>query len=507
MFIADLNPAQKAAVLNGARNLLIIAGPGTGKTHTLIRRIRQFSGQLTAGEKILAITFTNKAAAEMKERLLNLKVPESCFFAGTFHSFCLNILREYFAANLPADFCVPSAEEIEKFVGELWPKLKAKDRRNLLDEISYRKARDFSLSLVAEAGEYQNALREKSWLDFDDLLSETVKHLSADKNILARIRALYSHIFVDEYQDINPIQHKLLKLLAGENNRLTAIGDPNQSIYGFRGSDVKYFSSFAEDFPGAEVLSLTENYRSALNLLSASSQILGECSPFHVPELTAKIYREGRLIVQRSATDKAEAEYVVHQIEKMMGGTTMFSRDSGRVDNKDAGGRTFGDIAVLFRINSQRAILEQALDRSGIPYQVNRELKYDNPEEILLNAFKVKNENQKSDKVSLMTLHAAKGLEFPVVFIIGCEEHLLPLKFEGLTADIGEERRLFYVGFTRAKEVLYLTWAQRRRLFGLKVENGPSLFLADIAEELKEYEKAAEKPFRRKNNDQMMLFS
>lgn len=300
----------------------------------------------------------------------------------------------------------------------------------------------------------------------------------------------------------------MLKTLVGETGRLSAIGDPHQAIYGFRGSDVKFFLTFADDFKGAKELTLSENYRSAPNLLSASTQLITDKSDFHIPALTAKIYREGRLVIAQTATDKAEAEYVVHQIEKIVGGTSFFSKDSGRVDNRDQKLFSFSDIAIIFRLNSQRALVQQALDRSGIPYQISQDKIYDDPTELLVNAFKHTNsQDHKGDKVSLLTLHASKGLEFDVVFILGCEENLLPLNLFGMTSDAKEERRLFYVGVTRAKQQLFLVRAASRRLYGKTYQPLPSPFLADIKEELKEHEITQTKPAARKKDDQMTLFS
>ena len=277
---------------------------------------------------------------------------------------------------------------------------------------------------------------------------------------------------------------------------------------------------------------------------------------FHVPDLTAEIYAKGLLKVHESATDKAEAEYVAHTIEKLVGGTSNFSLDSGRVGREGAQ-RSFGDIAVLYRLNVQGRLMAQALQRLGVPYQVsgNEALdlsaktraalqrlpsQFDLTEALkkLRSDDKALDENWdafvklagrskdardfldilsletpedhfdfKVEKVSLMTLHAAKGLEFPVVFIVGCEEGLLPLDLEFFTSDIAEERRLFYVGMTRAKEELLLVRARKRILYGRTVEFPASRFLADIEEGLKAYEIAlAHKPRKSPDRDQLKLF-
>ena len=278
---------------------------------------------------------------------------------------------------------------------------------------------------------------------------------------------------------------------------MTVIGDPNQSIYGFRGSQVKFFNRFEEDFAGTRKLYLTENYRSTVNLLTASSQVIAKDNTQKVPEAIAKIYDEGRLVIHEAATDRAEAEYVAHQIEQLIGGVSMFSQDSNRVETYRNAQRSFGDIAILYRLNAQKNVIIEALEHLGIPYAVSSKpkikkedlegLEQQAKDDALLQHFE-EALDYKVEKIALLTLHAAKGLEFPVVFIIGCEAKLLPLDINDLKGDLQEERRLFYVGMTRAKEHLFLTRAGRRQIFGQTYFNPPSMFLADIEEDLKAYE-------------------
>jgi superfamily I DNA/RNA helicase len=396
-----------------------------------------------------------------------------------------------------------------------------------------------------------------------------------------------------------------LKLLVQDGVSITAIGDPNQAIYGFRGSDVRFFSMFEKTFSGAATVFLSENYRSAANLLAACGHVISPESSRDVPTLSAALYLEGRLVIHEAATDLAEAEYIVHQIEKLVGGTSMFSHDSGRVGYSDSGERTFGDFAVLYRTNAQSRLIVEAFEQSGIPYQVSGEKplsEYElvrnvitflmmasgkevdpDSEASLRKSLNVKKKDpawkalvdetaqalqntglesltgclsswpgfqdllekekeakelferlkriarlhgdlqsfadyiqlQQSDdalecraeKVSLLTLHAAKGLEFPVVFIAGCEHGLVPLVREGKNFDPAEERRLFYVGMTRAKELLYLTGARRRTIYGKTFDVMPSPFLADIKEELKTYEKTVKKKAGKKGeSEQLSIF-
>jgi len=489
----DLNESQWQAVCHQGSHLLITAGPGTGKTHTLTRRIAQLIPSLKSNEKVLAITFTNKAAIQMQDRLAALGVRQPQVFVGTFHAFCLKLLREYFEHTaLPKNFKVAVPEEITGFDKEM------------LKRISLLKSSQLAITPDDEHKSYQRYLRQNGWIDFDDILREALLLLE-DENITGQLRHRYRHILVDEYQDCNIVQNVLLKKLALEGVLLTAIGDANQSIYGFRGSRVELFRRFQEDFCPSKILTLQENYRSSPSLLAASSQVMGGV------QLLAKLSTQGKLVVHQAATDRAEADYVAQQIEKLIGGLDM--------NTSRRAVRSLGDIAILYRLNAQRHVLSQALEHLGIPYQVSQKAQKaqvysdedalgQNEEELEYNV----------EKISLMSLHAAKGLEFPVVFIIGCEHRLLPLDLmvlkpdthscSGMKGGPEEERRLFYVGMTRAKEHLYLTYAHRRQLFGQTLIQEPSPYLADIADELKAYEAAKRHITPKKDPDalQMKLF-
>src|SRR5271157_3465485 len=604
---AALIKAQLAAANHSGPHLLIIAGPGTGKTHTLISRIAKTAASCVPGEKILAVTFTNKAAEELQERII-AQCGESALdriFAGTFHRFCLTLLREYAVeAGLPPDFRIASDDDRMAAASTVWPSSTRSQIKAKLDDISRERA-DASASVSADAVLYKKELQQKGFLDFDGLLEEAVRLLSSNTKIALRVRNAYRRVFVDEYQDINAVQHELLLHLVKDGVSLTAIGDPNQAIYGFRGSDVRFFEQFAESFPGATTMFLSENYRTAANILEACGHVIAAGKPAAVPPLAARLYLEGRLVIHEAATDRAEAEFVVHQIERLVDGTSMFSHDSDRVDAGDSAGRTFGDCAVLYRTNAQAGPLVEAFERSGIPFQVSGKMSFggnpfvknvldlvaaantmadqdpktlssklqnlrmsipviknvlenmgssmkefgvrgalaamgdhpafrstiDNDEkaadlfERLVRIAGIQNDARSlsdyvllqqsedegeycAEKVSLLTLHASKGLEFPVVFIAGCEQGLVPLVREGKEFDPAEERRLFYVGMTRAKESLYLTHARRRTMYGKTLETRPSPFLADIKEELKTYEKAAVMKMKKvAESEQTNLFS
>ncbi len=501
----DVNPSQQQAINHKASHLLIVAGPGTGKTHTLVLRIISTIPQLQSNQKILAITFTNKAAQEMRERLIshNPSFMDKVTIE-TFHSFCLKFLRQQKIED--EDFEIISPEEILTISESIWPKKTISQRNKLLQKVSLWKASDFSQSPPEYVQRYNSLLIKRKCIDFDDILLRFWALLSKHNDVKERFHDLYRYIFVDEYQDINKIQHAVLKLMVGEGCLLTAIGDPRQAIYGFRGSNANLFDAFQNDFLPTKVMSLDKNYRSSSNLLKASSQVIAKMADDSDPPLVAHIQKQGHLSVYEALTESSEAEYVVHSIEKIVGGTSMFSQDSKRVTTHEDGEFAFGDIAVLYRLNSQRHALKKAFERSGMPYQIygkqSSEGYYDEiyqmrPEQV---------GGLAGDKVSLMTLHAAKGLEFSVVFIVGCENNLIPLHIENFESNVEEERRLFYVGMTRAKQSLILTKAKNRFVFGKKVSNVITPFIHDIEEQLERYQQKSSAPQKKKEEIQLTLF-
>ena len=582
----------------------------------------------------------------MQQRLTtNLQDKTTAVTVGTFHSLCLNLLREY---SDHADFEIIDDEHKKLLTKEIWPDTPSNERQALLEKISYQKATLFkhdNSELVSRTKELNQILLQHRKWDFDDLLLATIDLLESNKTVCQKIYERYRYTFVDEYQDINAAQHRLLKLLVHETAHITAIGDPNQAIYSFRGSDPAFFQQFTDDFPGATSLYLEKNYRSGANLISASGQVIEHSTEGLALALSPALLAKGQLTTYSAATDKAEAESVVHQIERMVGGTSMFSQDSGRVAHEQDGERSFGDIAILYRLNAMKVPLEEALLRSGMPYQIagdvpliakqgvqafiamiraisrlpfdsnylaqfislitpgfgassaekaavffsyvtsfnadtilqmtNQQNFNTNIQEALYATFEAvqilekeyqekaldvaleefmkspaikavekkdvnlsqnwqrliriarrfKTSRQlldvlslqgksdefdsRAEKIAVMTLHASKGLEFPVVFIVGCEEGLVPMNLEKMQSDPEEERRLFYVGMTRAKEQLYLLHAKQRMLFGKMYRNEPSRFLADIEEELKAYEYWQSNPRREKTkvvDKQLKLF-
>ena len=647
---AGLNEAQQEAATHTGGALAIVAGPGTGKTRTLTVRIAHLvSGLGAAPASILALTFTNKAAEELRARLQELLAAEQIeqLTAGTFHQLGARLLREFAAAaGVPPSFAVFDEADRLLLLKQLCPQLPAGKLRAALAAISARKngvplapeAEGDAAEQAARQERYDDALAAAGALDLDDLVLRTVRLLERDPEVLRTLQTRFRWISVDEYQDVNAAQYRLLRLLAGGGANVCVIGDPDQAIYGFRGADHRYFLALGDDFPGARRLHLSRNYRSAPAILSAARQVIARNPDHQAAALIAEFAAQVKLSVYRAPTVNAEAEYVVHQVERLVGGTSYFSLDSGRVE--DDGGTVsyaFGDFAVLYRLNAQAAPLVEAFDRSGIPYQTTaraapaeqqpgrqilallwltqapasrlhwwrvlvdgggtgepavtelaarmaaagaaglpsapppdaagagaakarlartlalvRELTdaapvaervaaaaagwaelrgraYDAAEreriaglqrravaapaglrEFLTAAAQQSDTDrydERAERVALMSLHAAKGLEFPVVFIAGCEEGLLPYAPPNRNADPAAERRLFYVGMTRARSRLILTHAARRLQFGRTVENRLSRFVTDIEAALREQRQAPRRqPQGRAADLQLPLF-
>jgi DNA helicase II / ATP-dependent DNA helicase PcrA len=560
--LEDLDAEQReaAATLDGP--LLIVAGPGTGKTRTLTHRIAHLVADRGVDPaRCLAITFTRRAAEELEQRLRGLlgERAESVTVA-TFHRLGLAIVSERRAAlGLGEDLRV--ADEVERLalLREVSGASEARARR-LAGELGRRKRERAATEPGAAPGpeaelddlldHYDKALRARDLVDFDDLIALPVRLLGADPALAAGYRERWPWVSVDEYQDVDELQYRLLRLLTTPDGNLCAIGDPDQAIYGFRGADVRYFLRFRQDFPGAASTRLSRNYRSSQAIVDGALQAVAPGTLVRDRVLVAQGQRAAppRLHVHRAASEAAEAEFVVYTIERLLGGSTFFSFDSGRVEGDGADNLSFADIAVLYRTDAQAPALVEALSRAGMPFQkrshdrladlpgvqaVLAALRAAPPEgapaeptvlarvrraaagagvagvdlealeplaarcgedlgrflaELALGA-QVDTLDPRADRVSLLTLHASKGLEFPVVFLVGCEDGLLPLRFgaaEPSAAELAEERRLLFVGMTRAQSHLYLTWAARRARRGAVAEAAVSPFLASVDEALLE---------------------
>ena len=389
-WLARLNAEQRAAVEWVDAPLLIVAGPGTGKTRTLTVRIAHLiQSHRVPPAAILAITFTNKAAAELAERLSELlgAAQVEALTVATFHKLGAALLFAHAAsAGLSPNFVIVDEDERRVLLKTALPALGEQELDRRLEQISAAKNQllgpdDPALGAVcatetdvaalrAVYSAYEAALAEAQSVDFDDLLLKTVQLLETDTLVRQAVQERFRWISVDEYQDVNLAQVRFLRLLAGGGANLCVIGDPDQAIYGFRGADRRYFLAFHADYPTARTLQLRTSYRSPQSLLDAAAQVIAKNPDRQAQALLATFAAAVKVDVYTAPTDKAEAEYVVHQIEQLVGGTSYFSLDSGRVESSGQARRDFGEIAVLYRLNAQSRLLVEAFERSGIPYQV-----------------------------------------------------------------------------------------------------------------------------------------
>ena len=522
---AALDNEQAAAVYSDAKRLLVLAPPGSGKTRTLAYRFARLVSEGASPRNVMAITFTIRAAEEMRQRILSLvRIDASQVAVGTFHSFCLRLIerlrpgvRLYGRADTIAFFRKTGAKNPVKAASRV-SSVKNGARPVLEDEDALFNA-------------YQAHLIEAGALDLDDLIPEAIRLIEQGGDVLPRPE----HILVDEYQDINPAQERLLKLLlkpdrlrlanaggdktgcqnenflTGANRAfavsppsLFVIGDPDQSIYSFRGACFENILRFEDNHPGATVLRLAKNYRSTENIVVASTSLI-QNNAKRLSSEARPHRRAGEAIRIVDCNDGTSlAVFIVKEIEKMMGGLSSITASSSGV-------RRFSDFAVFFRTHRQADVLIKAFSKSVIPYQyvsgagddmgaaivLLRDAVIGSDENVAgfvkarlreagverwatlphlhwyaertgkdaLDAFiketllmeEADNLDIAADKVSLMSIHSAKGLEFPVVFIVGASDGVMPLRFKNSDNDIEEERRLFYVAMTRAKDALCIT--------------------------------------------------
>ncbi|NJP30519.1 UvrD-helicase domain-containing protein [Micromonospora thermarum] len=549
-----LDAMQRVAASAPGGPLLIVAGPGTGKTRTLTHRIAYLCAELNVfPEHCLAITFTRRAAEELRHRLDGLLGPVAeDVTVGTFHSVGLQILRENAgAAGLPADFRI--ADDADRAAA----RVEAGDDRDA----------------------YVAVLRKQDLVDLDELLTLPLALLRADRKLAQAYRDRWRWIFVDEYQDVDEVQYELLRLLSPADGNLCAIGDPDQAIYSFRGADVGYFLRFSQDFTDARLVRLNRNYRSSAPILAAAVQAIAPSSLVRGRRLDpARLDPEAPLVGRYAAGSVAdEADFVVRTVDELVGGLSHRSLDSGRIDGRSTT-LSFSDIAVLYRTDSQAAPIVDALARANIPVQkrshdrlrdrpgvaaIARELRHAGglagglparvrlagqvvaerfatptldgsgavrPEDVrvavdlltplarrcgddlelflsqLVTGAEVDALDPRAEAVTLLTLHAAKGLEFPVVFLVGAEDGLLPLRWPGSEPDedaVAEERRLFFVGLTRAQDRLYVSHAARRIRQGAERDCRPTPFLDTIDPGL--FERLGESEPRRPKDRQLRL--
>jgi len=394
----NLNTAQKSAVTHCGSPLMILAGPGTGKTRTLTHRIAfLIAVRRVSPENILAVTFTNKAALEMRERVEALLTsappsPGTLPTIGTFHGFCLNILRTVESKY----HIIIDEHDRQRLIQAAFEKNGGRASgaglsvRRLSDLITRAKQylwgpeNDFGSLVDGEAERalkriyrtYQEMLAAEGLLDYDDLIMNTVRHLETNPAFCRRLIDRYHHILVDEYQDVNPAQYRLIRMLCPSNKTLFVIGDPDQSIYGFRGADTACFSQFVKDYPEGQVIHLNRNYRSVATILDAAHQVIRRHS-LNTPEVRAYSNIQGvkTLTVMETPTERSEAVAVGRIIESMVGGFGFQSIDFGGADaTPGERERAFSDFAVLYRSHVQGKFLSKILQDAGIPCQlVHRE--------------------------------------------------------------------------------------------------------------------------------------
>ena len=636
--LEGLNEPQRAAVTHGEGPLLILAGAGSGKTRVLTHRIAWLvhTGRARAGE-LLAITFTNKAAQEMRERVeLLLGHSTRGMWVMTFHAACARLLRaEAPRLGYTRQYTIYDAADsrrlIKRCIDELGvdPKRftpaamqhQISDAKNKLrDADTYRQqVGSFFEQTVADVYDlYERDLHRMNAMDFDDLLVRTVNVLELFPEVRARYAAAFRHVLVDEYQDTNHAQYRLLQLLAGEHRNLAVVGDDDQSVYSFRGADITNILNFQDDYPDAEVVRLEQNYRSTQTILSVANAVITHNRGRMGKSLWTDLGEGDPVKVRELEDEHAEARFVVGEIERL-------------VDE----GVSRAEIAIFYRTNAQSRVLEDTLVRREIGYQVIGGTKFyeraeikdaisyltvlANPQDVvsftrvansprrgigqtslsrvlnhaetmgipvwdaaaaprevpglgtaavraferfmatmaflreraeqqvpigdLLDAIlhetgyldalqaertieaqgRIENleelvevarefdagaeddtldlflqqislvadaDTRRDDEglVTLMTLHNAKGLEYPIVFMIGCEEGVFPHSRSLDEGTLEEERRLCYVGITRAMRDLYLTFARRRAVFGAQNYGLPSRFLSEIPPDLTDRE-------------------
>ena len=636
--IEGLNEQQREAVLHAGGPLLVFAGAGSGKTRVLTHRAAHLiRDRGVAPYNLLAVTFTNKAANEMKGRLARLLGGTlRGLWVGTFHSICVRILREHGElVGVPSNFvvfddsdqtalmkdCLRDLQlDPEQFLPSRIRNAISQAKDELIaprDYFNWRGSRPYDEIVARVYALYQKRLDENKACDFDDLIYHVVRLFEERPEVLERYQNRFHHLLVDEYQDINFAQYRLIAQLAGKHRNLCVVGDDDQAIYGWRGADMRIIMRFDKDYPDAKVVKLEQNYRSTENVLKAAWHVIRQNETRREKRLWSDSPSGEKIVTHRAADEHAEAAFVADTIEHL----TAHEQ------------RGHGDFAILYRVNAQSRVLETMLVSRGLPYRVVGGLRFFDRAEIkdilsylrvlynpsdsvslkriinvptrgigpitlrhleeaalergmsLLDAArhaeaipqlgsraqgaieqfcklidqlratmasatvteltqavieksgyraaleadtsikgrgKLENVDEMSSAtqeyeqtaeestlagflegvalltsadalkegvqaVTLMTLHSAKGLEFPVVFIAGMEEGLLPFvrsAFSDNPMELEEERRLCYVGLTRAKERLFLTSAELRTIFGRTTHTMLSRFVQDIPQEL-----------------------
>lgn len=620
-YLNKLNEQQKEAVMHKDGPCLVIAGAGSGKTKVLTTRIAHLIDEGISSYHILAITFTNKAAKEMRERL-EILVPDNNVFVGTFHSFGVRILREnYMHLGLERNFTILDSDDVLSLIKKIMKDLGiAKEecapsyirnrisfiKNEMMGPVEIEKFFNTEPEQIAYRvyKEYVQVLKKNNSVDFDDLLLLPVQLFLKNKEVLEHYQEKYQYILIDEYQDTNEVQYKMTKLLGCLYNNIFVVGDPDQSIYQFRGANYKNILNFERDYKNAKVIPLEENYRSTKMILDAANSVIKNNKDRKEKNLRSNKMLGAKVQYFRSYDEKHEITLCIEEIKKLL--------DDGYKAS---------DMAIFYRTNGQARVVEEMFIKSNLPYKVigsyyfyqrkeikdlisylrliinphdeislrrvinvpkrkigpstlarietealangismfdaissGKELEFRNLiidlrkmseslsltelidvvleksgmkkelelessleselrlenlmefksitasfeertgsvnlenflEEISLIADMTEHKEY-DDAVTLMTIHSAKGLEFDVVFLIGMEEGIFPHANSIVEADgVEEERRLMYVGITRARDLLYLTNAKRRMLYGKESMNPPSRFIEEIDGDLLE---------------------
>ncbi len=569
---------QRLGIEHSEGPCMIIAGPGAGKTRILTERICHLVKNKNINpENILAITFSNKAAEEMRNRV-HVKMPSVKINISTFHAFGLSILKEHHdKIERPEKFTIISNEEKREMIISFTNNKRGLNRK--LTEIEVYKQGILKNEKPALFNDYEKELRARGSVDLSDLIYLPVQIFQSHPEVLKEYRDRYQWILADEDQDINSRQYEMLILLGGGNPNLFVIGDPDQSIYGFRGSDIFFIDKIQKDLKEIEVINLSKSYRCPDNILKAAGQILNK------NKYLVGIPENRKIHIQKSETDKSEADWIAAQIEKMMGGVRSFSIDSGISDGQVYDDiNSFSDFAVLCRTMAMFKPIVKAFEDHGVAYQVigtetfyerepvksvvnifrriyfskknntpppdyevlhliqemitgsekisdifklmvkynpiptedsKRLIKlsgiYDNDYEKFFNNISLRkgvdDYDNKSEAVSLMTIHASKGLEFNAVFIPGCEQGMIPFELFGKknNNELEEEERLFYVGITRTLNYLYLSHAKKRNFRGKILRQKRSAFLDRVQKQLLHHGKRQTKAVR-SDDIQMDLF-
>ena len=618
--------------------LLILAGPGSGKTRVITHRIAYLIKTTgVSPRRIMAVTFTNKAAREMKERLQKLlgQVAEN-ISAGTFHAICARILRQDGKhLDIDPNFVIYDEEDQQSLVKQCLQDLELDPRQynpqKIRNAISHAKSQHLTPAglggkssshwddIVCRVYErYQEQLEQSKAVDFDDLLMKVVQLFEKHEDVLAKYQSRYLHLMVDEFQDTNITQYRLIRLLAGKHRNVCVVGDPDQSIYSWRFADIRNILSFEKDYPDARVIMLEQNYRSTKNILEAASCIISVNKKRKHKKLWTANTEGPPVYMIKTYNEQEEAQFVVSEIlrltgsdgikpggcavmyrtnaqsraveeafmryglkYKLIGGMKFYQRREIkdviaylrvlhnpfdnisisriiRIPGRGIGARTLSDLTNWSRDNhlslfaamnavsagggpgfgakisaavtglyrmlnelimesqqlSTVKLIDVMLDKSGyrdiIRGEDDGEERWENIQELrtvaadydelppgeglslLLEQISLVADtdeiDNRDDTTTLITLHQAKGLEFPVVFMVGMEEGLLPHRrsMEAGGDELEEERRLCYVGITRAEQQVYLMHTARRSIFGASSESLPSRFLEDIPDHLLE---------------------